>query len=105
MASPRSHLKRLSPQLRDRFTTRALTWSSPPRFGWAKPLQGGYMRTLLRAGVVAVLLAGFTGSAEAQLRAVGGAGLSVPVGDFADEAGGAAKAGGGTAFLGAEWMP
>jgi Outer membrane protein beta-barrel domain len=63
------------------------------------------MRTLLRACAVAALLAGFTASAEAQLRGVAGAGLSFPVGDFADETGGAAKGGGGTVFLGAEWMP
>jgi hypothetical protein len=46
-----------------------------------------------------------TTAIHAQVRGVVGAGLSVPVGDFADETGGAAKAGGGTVLLGAEWMP
>ncbi len=40
----------------------------------------------------------------AQLRGVAGVGLSAPVGDFADENIGMAKAGGGHALIGVEWM-
>lgn len=43
--------------------------------------------------------------AAAQARGVLGVGLGVPVGDFADDAGGAAKSGGGTALVGFEWVP
>jgi hypothetical protein len=41
----------------------------------------------------------------AQMRGVVGAGLAVPVGDFADENGTGAQAGGGTALVGVEWLP
>jgi hypothetical protein len=63
------------------------------------------MTNLLRGCAAAVLVAALASTAAAQFRAVGGAGLSVPTGDFASDAGGAAKAGGGAVFLGAEWMP
>jgi hypothetical protein len=43
--------------------------------------------------------------AAAQARGVLGIGLGVPVGDFADETGAGAQAGGGTALAGLEWLP
>jgi hypothetical protein len=57
--------------------------------------------TYLLAAMAALLIT----EAGAQVRGVVGAGLSVPVGDFAEEAGGDAEAGGGTAFAGLEWLP
>jgi Outer membrane protein beta-barrel domain len=64
------------------------------------------MKALLKLGlVVAAVGAVSATSVHAQVRGIIGAGLSVPVGDFADANGGGAKAGGGTAFLGAEWLP
>ncbi len=59
------------------------------------------------SGVALVLALGVLSATptQAQVRGIVGAGLSVPVGDFADENGGGAKAGGGTALLGAEWIP
>jgi hypothetical protein len=54
---------------------------------------------------MAVALAFIATGAAAQARAIIGAGLSVPVGDFADESGGAAEAGGGTVLAGIEWLP
>jgi hypothetical protein len=46
-----------------------------------------------------------TSNAVAQRRGVVGVGLSVPVGDFADQTGGDAQAGGGTALAAIEWIP
>lgn len=43
-------------------------------------------------------------NASAQVRGVLGVGLGVPVGDFADETGGAAQSGGGTALAGLELL-
>jgi hypothetical protein len=64
------------------------------------------MKALLKLGlVVAAVGAVSVTSVHAQVRGIIGAGLSVPVGDFADANGGGAKAGGGTAFIGAEWLP
>ncbi len=59
------------------------------------------MGLLLTAAMAAVLIT----DAGAQVRGVVGVGLSVPVGDFADETGGGAQAGGGTALAGVEWLP
>jgi len=60
----------------------------------------------MKAGIVlmamGVLLAG---RAAAQVRGVVGLGLAVPVGEFADETGPGAQAGGGTALAGVEWLP
>lgn len=63
------------------------------------------MRRFVMACFAAALaaVASFT-PAAAQLRGVAGVGLSVPVGDFADENIGMAKAGGGNALVGVEWM-
>jgi hypothetical protein len=64
------------------------------------------MKALLKLGlVVAAVGAVSATSVHAQVRGILGAGLSVPVGDFADANIGGAKAGGGTAFIGAEWLP
>jgi len=68
------------------------------------------MKKLLRRSAAAVVAAAvlglvLTSTASAQLRGIVGAGLSVPTGDFASDAGGGAQAGGGAVFLGAEWMP
>ncbi len=54
---------------------------------------------LAAAGVVS------TTAVHAQVRGIVGAGVSVPVGHFADETGDGARSGGGTVLLGAEWMP
>ena len=65
------------------------------------------MRTLREAGLVlaAVAALAVTDSA-AQVRGLLGAGLGVPVGNFAStEDGGNAEAGGGTALAGVEWLP
>src|SRR5688572_12195864 len=64
------------------------------------------MRFLVRASI-ALIAAGVMTAADAaaQARGIIGLGLSAPVGDFADESGGDAQAGGGTALLGVEWMP
>ena len=43
--------------------------------------------------------------AAAQARGVLGVGIGIPVGDFADEPGPGAEAGGGTALAGVEWLP
>ena len=64
------------------------------------------MTILSRVGIVlAAVGVVSTTAVYAQVRGIAAAGVSVPVGDFADETGGAAKAGGGTVLLGAEWMP
>jgi hypothetical protein len=64
------------------------------------------MRALSKLCLVVATLGTVAGStAHAQVRGILGAGLSVPVGDFADENIGAAQAGGGTALIGAEWLP
>jgi len=64
------------------------------------------MRSLVKTGIVlmvtGVLLADEAG---AQVRGVVGVGASVPVGEFADETGIGAQAGGGTALAGVEWLP
>jgi len=59
------------------------------------------------SGVGLVLALGVVSATpmHAQVRGIVGAGVSVPVGDFADENGGGAKSRGGTALLGAEWIP
>lgn len=64
------------------------------------------MQRLVKTGMVLIAMAALlAGSAGAQVRGVVGLGLSVPVGDFADEAGVGAQAGGGTALAGVEWLP
>jgi hypothetical protein len=64
------------------------------------------MRTLIKFSIALVLAGAFAASsAAAQVRGVVGVGLAVPVGDFADETGGDAQSGGGTALAGLEWMP
>jgi hypothetical protein len=64
------------------------------------------MRTLVRISLVlSAVIAVVVSDAGAQFRGVAGVGLAVPVGDFADDAGGAAQSGGGTALAGVEWMP
>jgi hypothetical protein len=64
------------------------------------------MKSLVKTSIVLAVAAAFmVTDATAQVRGVVGVGLSVPVGDFADETGGAAEAGGGTALAGIEWLP
>jgi hypothetical protein len=64
------------------------------------------MKSLVKASIVLAVAAAFMATdATAQVRGIVGLGLSVPVGDFADETGGAAEAGGGTALAGIEWLP
>ena len=64
------------------------------------------MTRLVKSGIVLLAAAAvLVGEAGAQMRGVVGAGLSVPVGEFADEAGVGAQAGGGTALAGLEWLP
>lgn len=64
------------------------------------------MRNLVKISILLVVAIAFAAtSAAAQVRGVVGVGLSVPVGDFADETGGAAQSGGGTALAGLEWVP
>jgi Outer membrane protein beta-barrel domain len=64
------------------------------------------MTTLTRLCLIAGALVSVAASrVDAQFRGIVGAGLSVPVDDFADENAGGAQAGGGTVILGAEWLP
>jgi hypothetical protein len=64
------------------------------------------MKSLTKTAIVLAVAAAFMATdASAQVRGVLGIGLSVPVGDFADETGGAAEAGGATALAGIEWLP
>lgn len=64
------------------------------------------MRRLVNTAMAAIALAAVLAStAAAQMRGVVGVGLSVPVGEFADESGAGAQAGGGTALAGLEWLP
>jgi outer membrane protein with beta-barrel domain len=64
------------------------------------------MKAIAKVCLVAATIGSLAATnADAQVRGILGAGLSVPVGDFADEAVGGAKAGGGTALIGAEWLP
>ena len=64
------------------------------------------MRSLVKTGIVlmatGMLLADAAG---AQVRGVLGVGASVPVGEFADESGPGAQAGGATGLAGVEWLP
>jgi hypothetical protein len=64
------------------------------------------MTRLTKAGIALFAAAAvLANEAEAQVRGVAGLGLSVPVGEFADEDGIGAQAGGGTALAGVEWLP
>ena len=64
------------------------------------------MKSISRLCLVAVALAiAPVATAHAQFRGIAGAGLSFPMGDFADENGGGAQSGGGNFLVGAEWLP
>lgn len=64
------------------------------------------MRGLVKTGIVLMATGALlAGRADAQVRGVFGVGASVPVGEFADESGPGAQAGGGTALAGVEWLP
>jgi hypothetical protein len=64
------------------------------------------MTRLVKFGLLlAVLAAVPMTEAAAQVRGLVGAGLAVPIGDFADAADGDAEAGGVTALAGVEWLP
>ena len=62
----------------------------------------GLVKTSIVLMATGILLADAAG---AQVRGVLGVGASVPVGEFADESGPGAQAGGGTALAGVEWLP
>jgi hypothetical protein len=64
------------------------------------------MRGLVKTGIVLMTtVAILAGEAGAQVRGIVGVGAAVPVGEFADESGPGAQAGGGTALAGVEWLP
>jgi hypothetical protein len=64
------------------------------------------MKAIAKVCLVAATIGSLAATtAQSQVRGIFGAGLSVPVGDFADESVGRAKAGGGTVLVGAEWLP
>jgi hypothetical protein len=64
------------------------------------------MMRLTKAGIALFAAAAvLTTEAGAQVRGVAGVGLSVPVGDFADENGIGAQSGGATGLVGVEWLP
>ena len=64
------------------------------------------MRRLATAGLILATFCALGGStATAQVRAIAGVGLGVPVGDFADDNGYSAQSGGATALAGIEWLP
>ena len=64
------------------------------------------MRGLVKTGIVLMAMGALlVGETSAQVRGVVGVGMSVPVGEFADETGPGAQAGGGTALAGLEWLP
>jgi hypothetical protein len=64
------------------------------------------MTRLVKTGIALIAAAAIAaGEAGAQVRGVVGVGLSVPVGEFADENGIGAQAGGATALAGVEWLP
>lgn len=64
------------------------------------------MNTLTKFGLALAAVGAFTAThAHAQVRGILGAGLSIPVGDFADEDVGGAEAGGANGIIGAEWLP
>lgn len=64
------------------------------------------MKTLAKVGLIlAAAGAVLATTGNAQVRGIVGAGLSAPVGDFADENIGGAEAGGVNALVGAEWLP
>src|ERR687897_1453626 len=64
------------------------------------------MRSLAKTSIVLAVAAAFmVTDATAQVRGIVGIGLSVPVGDFADETNGDAEAGGVTGLAGIEWLP
>jgi hypothetical protein len=64
------------------------------------------MKTLSRVCVIAAALAVASVTiVHAQVRGIAGAGLSFPIGDFADENGGGAQSGGGNVLVGVEWLP
>jgi hypothetical protein len=64
------------------------------------------MRGLVKQGIVLIAAGALlAGEAGAQVRGIVGVGASVPVGEFADQSGPGAQAGGGTALAGVEWLP
>ena len=64
------------------------------------------MKSLAKTSIVLAVAAAFmVTDATAQVRGIVGIGLSVPVGDFADETNGDAEAGGVTGLAGIEWLP
>jgi hypothetical protein len=64
------------------------------------------MKHLTRIATALVTAAGLlAGESEAQVRGIAGIGLSVPIGEFADEDGPGAQSGGATALAGLEWLP
>jgi len=64
------------------------------------------MSRLAKAGIALIAAAAVLATqSEAQVRGVAAIGLSVPVGEFADENGLGAQSGGATALAGVEWLP
>ena len=64
------------------------------------------MTRQVKTGIALLALTSLlAGPAGAQVRGVVGVGLSVPVGEFADESGTGAQTGGGTALACVEWLP
>lgn len=63
------------------------------------------MRYIWKAGITLIAAAALVSEAGAQVRGIAGVGLSVPVGEFADEDGLGAQSGGATALAGLEWQP
>jgi opacity protein-like surface antigen len=64
------------------------------------------MKRVAKLGTALIAAAAMlAGESEAQVRGIAGIGLSVPVGEFADENGVGAQAGGATALAGVEWLP
>jgi hypothetical protein len=64
------------------------------------------MTRLAKAGIALIAAAAvLANESGAQVRGVAGVGLSVPVGEFADENGIGAQTGGATALAGVEWLP
>ena len=64
------------------------------------------MRGLVKQGIVLIAAGALlAGEAGAQVRGIVGVGASVPVGEFADQSGPGAQAGGGPALAGVEWLP
>ena len=64
------------------------------------------MKTLSKLCLLAAAFAASPAAiADAQVRGIAGAGVSFPVGDFANEDLGGAQSGGGNVLAGVEWLP